>query len=121
MILDSGKPYYFSARCFTFVVFPELTKSVQSMQCCARFTFNCILQMFSNDAATLWFACSHAIHKQMFEQELDGKKSLVGFGFQTLAAVFLRSNALQSGIKQQFEVFRHFRFVWRSTAGSRNH
>ena len=88
MILDSGKPYYFSARCFNFVVFPEPTKSVDSMQCCARFTFNCILHMLSNDAATLWFACNHAIHKQMFEQELDGKESLVGFGFQNVGSCF---------------------------------
>ena len=39
------------------------------------------------------------------------KNHWLGLVFKTLAAVFLPSNALQSRIKQKFEVFRHFRFV----------
>lgn len=69
------------------------------MQCCARFTFNCILQMLSNDAATLWFACSHAIHEQMFEQELDGKESLVGFGFQNVRSCFFALECIAEWLK----------------------
>ena len=43
-------------------------------------------------------------------RNLMAKNHWLGLVFKTLAAVSLPSNALQSGIKQKFEVFRHFRF-----------
>lgn len=111
MILDSGKPYYFSARCFNYVVFPN--QQNQLTQCSVvpvshSIAFHKCFQMMPQHFGSR--VVMQHINKCL-SRNFMAKSHLLGLVFKTLAAFFLPLSASQSG-KQQFEVFRHFRFVF---------